>query len=101
MSTRCFYVIFIHAKIRRGARHDRFMLRNVEGFGSWVIINTAAWMHIGWWFFNASDAKGFAVFGGGQVAAKDRKSTRLNSSHVSISYAVFCLKKKNKTSYRS
>src|SRR5699024_4959430 len=27
----------------------------------------------------------------------DRKSTRLNSSHVSISYAVFCLKKKNKS----
>src|SRR3989442_7054214 len=27
----------------------------------------------------------------------DRKSTRLNSSHVRISYAVFCLKKKNKT----
>src|SRR5438067_10720776 len=27
-------------------------------------------------------------------AAKDRKSTRLNSSHVSRSYAVFCLKKK-------
>src|SRR5690349_23914665 len=26
----------------------------------------------------------------------DRKSTRLNSSHVEISYAVFCLKKKNK-----
>src|SRR5690606_41884912 len=28
--------------------------------------------------------------------AGDRKSTRLNSSHVKISYAVFCLKKKNK-----
>src|SRR6266481_6677031 len=28
---------------------------------------------------------------------RDRKSTRLNSSHSSISYAVFCLKKKNKT----
>src|SRR5690349_23287769 len=28
-------------------------------------------------------------------AAEDRKSTRLNSSHVEISYAVFCLKKKN------
>src|SRR5438309_7503850 len=27
---------------------------------------------------------------------KDRKSTRLNSSHSSISYAVFCLKKKNR-----
>src|SRR5580704_16171379 len=29
---------------------------------------------------------------------EDRKSTRLNSSHPSISYAVFCLKKKNTTS---
>src|SRR5438309_3663311 len=29
-------------------------------------------------------------------AGPDRKSTRLNSSHSSISYAVFCLKKKNK-----
>src|SRR3712207_7410435 len=28
------------------------------------------------------------------VAAQDRKSTRLNSSHANISYAVFCLKKK-------
>src|SRR3712207_1569910 len=31
-----------------------------------------------------------------QRAAKDRKSTRLNSSHANISYAVFCLKKKKK-----
>src|SRR5690606_41606359 len=30
------------------------------------------------------------------VAVEDRKSTRLNSSHVKISYAVFCLKKKKK-----
>src|SRR3989454_3384191 len=30
------------------------------------------------------------------VAYEDRKSTRLNSSHLVISYAVFCLKKKNK-----
>src|SRR5690606_32479325 len=31
----------------------------------------------------------------------DRKSTRLNSSHVKISYAVFCLKKKTKYQYRT
>src|SRR2546430_10447804 len=31
----------------------------------------------------------------------DRKSTRLNSSHSQISYAVFCLKKKNTTSMRN
>src|SRR3712207_8435373 len=33
----------------------------------------------------------------GGSAAQDRKSTRLNSSHANISYAVFCLKKKKKT----
>src|SRR2546430_11137754 len=33
----------------------------------------------------------------GSSIARDRKSTRLNSSHSQISYAVFCLKKKNNT----
>src|SRR5439155_25556941 len=33
-------------------------------------------------------------------AVQDRKSTRLNSSHVAISYAVFCLKKKNRDDMR-
>src|SRR5690349_24017152 len=33
---------------------------------------------------------------GGAAGRRDRKSTRLNSSHVEISYAVFCLKKKKK-----
>src|SRR5690554_7648384 len=44
---------------------------------------------------------GSATVSDGAVAAltlsRDRKSTRLNSSHVRISYAVFCLKKKKKT----
>src|SRR5947209_10106545 len=31
--------------------------------------------------------------------SRDRKSTRLNSSHANISYAVFCLKKKNNITY--
>src|SRR5438874_7298245 len=31
-----------------------------------------------------------------KIEVRDRKSTRLNSSHVEISYAVFCLKKKKK-----
>src|SRR2546422_4306092 len=35
----------------------------------------------------------------GSLAAGDRKSTRLNSSHGYISYAVFCLKKKKKKPY--
>src|SRR2546430_10127577 len=36
-----------------------------------------------------------ALVGIAQDALQDRKSTRLNSSHSQISYAVFCLKKKN------
>src|SRR3989338_9295755 len=43
---------------------------------------------------------GSTLIRGDQIASPattlDRKSTRLNSSHSSISYAVFCLKKKNK-----
>src|SRR5690348_17432772 len=39
-------------------------------------------------------------FAGQLGEAQDRKSTRLNSSHPSISYAVFCLKKKKHTTQR-
>src|SRR5215467_6372241 len=37
--------------------------------------------------------------GAGRPGSQDRKSTRLNSSHLVISYAVFCLKKKKKKKY--
>src|SRR5205814_10212139 len=36
-----------------------------------------------------------AAISSSRIAFQDRKSTRLNSSHLGISYAVFCLKKKN------
>src|SRR3989440_3104033 len=38
---------------------------------------------------------GWLSTGGGRLCRRDRKSTRLNSSHDQISYAVFCLKKKS------
>src|SRR5256885_8175394 len=42
-----------------------------------------------------SEAQSITGYGPGWVAVdRDRKSTRLNSSHLVISYAVFCLKKK-------
>src|SRR3712207_6900097 len=44
------------------------------------------------------DADHVRVAALGREAIVDRKSTRLNSSHANISYAVFCLKKKNITS---
>src|SRR3712207_7632509 len=43
--------------------------------------------------FAPSDTSGIAR---GEIDFEDRKSTRLNSSHANISYAVFCLKKKKK-----
>src|SRR2546430_9913675 len=46
--------------------------------------------------------RGLAAHSGDAVVAgEDRKSTRLNSSHSQISYAVFCLKKKRKAKLRS
>src|SRR5207249_6785668 len=45
----------------------------------------------------ALDAREIVERGDDDVGERDRKSTRLNSSHVSISYAVFCLKKKKQT----
>src|SRR5437763_3916399 len=49
--------------------------------------STTGWSHFG------NDAQ--------PVVDSDRKSTRLNSSHRCISYAVFCLKKKNKTTRKT
>src|SRR3712207_8138271 len=45
------------------------------------------------WVFNGQPGVDF-------LALKDRKSTRLNSSHANISYAVFCLKKKKKNTHK-
>src|SRR2546422_8452695 len=53
--------------------------------------------------FSAVLAPGVAAVDGGEAGAGavgDRKSTRLNSSHGYISYAVFCLKKKKKFKHR-
>src|SRR5699024_11512453 len=47
--------------------------------------------HLGWEHSSRQDCRAGEVHCGDHP---DRKSTRLNSSHVSISYAVFCLKKK-------
>src|SRR5256885_12790494 len=47
-----------------------------------------------------SAAVSTARFGAPNLAVEDRKSTRLNSSHLVISYAVFCLKKKKKNIQR-
>src|SRR5438445_9831818 len=60
--------------------------------GAWVL----SWVLVSGFALHNS-TEGFAIIG----ATGDRKSTRLNSSHANISYAVFCLKKKNKNNHNS
>src|SRR2546427_9214035 len=67
-----------------------------------LALSVASWVVIVWkiWFMAASRRRvpqAIAAFWSAPDLAtgQDRKSTRLNSSHSQISYAVFCLKKKN------
>src|SRR3712207_7117413 len=47
------------------------------------------------WNGNLAQGRGVVTASTSNAFSQDRKSTRLNSSHANISYAVFCLKKKN------
>src|ERR1039458_9385302 len=67
----------------------------IIGAKLWHVIDTPIeFRYLGWSVLWQKD--GYAWFGGllFGICALDRKSTRLNSSHLGISYAVFCLKKK-------
>src|SRR5262245_64808167 len=66
-------------KLRPEKRHE---IPDLTGFTGYVLRHTYA---------TGALARGLS---GQVVASLDRKSTRLNSSHLGISYAVFCLKKK-------
>src|SRR2546430_7061128 len=54
----------------------------------WELVGLSSYLLIGFWYHKPSAAAA------AKKAFIDRKSTRLNSSHSQISYAVFCLKKK-------
>src|SRR5690625_5999352 len=50
---------------------------------------------LGWWWWFLPPGIAIAIIGTATAMVNlDRKSTRLNSSHVAISYAVYCMKKK-------
>src|SRR5256884_6417199 len=65
---------------------NRALTPNHDRFGIISLINSFK--------MKTKQAKDFLVQQTAEQAARDRKSTRLNSSHGYISYAVFCLKKK-------
>src|SRR2546427_6411090 len=86
--------------IRRPPRSTLFPYTTL--FRSWVLRPVLARFGVG---FDSYDRIGYTRFAltnvrgqfrNARFSSKDRKSTRLNSSHSQISYAVFCLKKKKK-----
>src|SRR2546430_13172094 len=83
--------LFPYTTLFRSSRaHDLLMQRNWEATGLRDIVAQS----LAPLFAKGSDGR-LAVEGlGDDDAQADRKSTRLNSSHSQISYAVFCLKKK-------
>src|SRR5699024_11767206 len=81
------FFLFFFLLIRRSPRSTLFpyttLFRSVDGLDR---------LHPS---FDGSQRRAqFMADRGDELVFQDRKSTRLNSSHVSISYAVFCLKKK-------
>src|SRR5438067_10532948 len=87
-----FSIVFFFLMIRRPPRSTLFpyttLFRSEVGVEADLLIATPC--HDALAHRTAQHVERFAE----RRASVDRKSTRLNSSHVSISYAVFCLKKK-------
>src|SRR3712207_7606622 len=99
--------------IRRPPRSTLFpyttLFRSEDSGLGWVGVGLRP---LAWERGHGADRRAFACRGAGSALPRgagrdrgaalsgdlDRKSTRLNSSHANISYAVFCLKKKNTTS---
>src|SRR5437773_9931474 len=64
--------------------------------GAWVYEDLTPVENLRFWATLGGLPHGRDALSGALAAVEDRKSTRLNSSHITISYAVFCLKKKNR-----
>src|SRR3712207_4254344 len=84
-------VIEAEVDLASTARRLRAAIAEVYGHQSEIIVVSAGGLR------RASRYVVRVVRDGEALARQDRKSTRLNSSHANISYAVFCLKKKKNT----
>src|SRR2546429_5108284 len=67
----------------------------------WLIVSDKTWLKLGWCVDDKVTRADDCDCANRENKERDRKSTRLNSSHGYISYAVFCLKKKKKNIVQS
>src|SRR3712207_6902325 len=87
--------------IRRPPRSTLFPYTTLFRSDAQAQLGAARWarfqgdLHRAWDLYEDALATGRRLGEAPLTARADRKSTRLNSSHANISYAVFCLKKKN------
>src|SRR5438132_4819147 len=101
MSTTDIYTLSLHdaLPIFAGANVFNWAVSRYIFDYSWAKISTKTWkdnLSKGWEWDNDHFGTNFI----GHPHSGDRKSTRLNSSHTVISYAVFCLKKKKNLTTR-
>src|SRR5688500_7223852 len=98
MSTHSFDAIDVFIKLSRAARYA-FLFESVEGeerVAQYSFVGADPYMIVRGRGNQTIVEQANSVVTLPVCAPEDRKSTRLNSSHLVISYAVFCLKKKNK-----
>src|SRR3712207_6909076 len=94
------YYLFFFLMIRRPPRSTLFpyttLFRSAHIFPSsgHRLVQKCKSGPVLWW---SGQVPTFPLGGPGHPRGTDRKSTRLNSSHANISYAVFCLKKKKQS----
>src|SRR5256885_15857688 len=88
--THSFFLFFFFLMIRRPPRSTLFPYTTL--FRSQFSLPHSAFVTLK--VFNILSIEVASLFSQELPAGRDRKSTRLNSSHLVISYAVFCLKKK-------
>src|SRR2546427_12871989 len=86
------YFLFFFLMIRRPPRSTLFPYTTLFRSSDSSASNSGI-VGLPFGFFGGAEV---STDGGCKAASRDRKSTRLNSSHSQISYAVFCLKKKKK-----
>src|SRR3712207_9174285 len=98
LGDRDIYFIFFFLMIRRPPRSTLFpyttLFRSLQCFPD--ALSRVEFRRVGWLEQQHHVRRHDQIRGGmaATVVDQDRKSTRLNSSHANISYAVFCLKKK-------
>src|SRR3712207_8906677 len=85
--------LFPYTTLFRSQQHSQ-LARAIERMGGVELIDTVLDGYLLWRWF-----KRLIIQAAAADAEQDRKSTRLNSSHANISYAVFCLKTKILNTY--